>query len=142
MAFATMTERLYEVAAAIHRCALGRIGLVRPGREEEPFPYGNEKSPAKEKAELMRTARLRTRLERAQVCPQVAEIAVGDARERGIRKRGKVVSAIGTPPFAHRAHEVGGRPAADTGLRIGCDVRTVERTEGRLQRAPAGIRHR
>src|SRR5438105_12550176 len=43
--------------------------------------------------------------------------------------------------FAQRAHEICERPAADAGLRMRLDVRAVERTERRLERASAGIRH-
>src|SRR5690349_589787 len=137
MAFAAVAERLHEVSAAIHERAFCRIALKRARREEQPLPDADEKSPAEEKAELMRLARLCARLERAQISPQVAQVRIADARERGIRKRRKVVRAIGTPAFAHRAREIRERPAPDARLRIGRDVRAVERAEGRFERPAA-----
>ena len=50
--------------------------------------------------------------------------------------------AIGRLAFAQRSHEIRERPAADTGLRMRRDVRSVERAEGCLQGAAAGIRRR
>ena len=50
--------------------------------------------------------------------------------------------AVGAHAFAHRAHEVCLRPAADAGVRMRRDVRPVEGTEGRLQRAAARVRRR
>src|SRR5690348_6923280 len=51
------------------------------------------------------------------------------------------MSAVGTPSLTHRSLEIRFAPAPETGLRIGRDVRAVERPEGRLQRAPAGERN-
>src|SRR6185436_12441814 len=47
--------------------------------------------------------------------------------------------AIGPLAFAQRAEEIGKRPAADAGLRMRRDVRAIESTERRLQRATAGV---
>src|SRR5581483_7639265 len=85
-----------------------------------------------------RPARLRARLQRAQVRPEVLEVPVGGLRERGVRERGEIVRAVGPLAEAHRADEIGLGPAAESRVRVGRDVRPVERPERRLERPPAG----
>src|SRR5439155_15998918 len=107
---------------------------------EQPLPAPKREPPAIQHSQIVRLARLRDRLERSQISPEIAQVGIADSRERGVRQRGKVMCAIGPFAFAERARGIRERPACDAGLRMRRDVRTVKRTEGRLERAPAGVR--
>src|SRR5258706_2490923 len=141
VAFAAMPECLHKISAAVHEHALTRIGLEWPGAEEQPLPDEDQKAPAIQDAELVRPAGLRARPQRAQISPQIAQVGVVDACERRVRKGRKIMRAIGSLAFTHRAHEVGLRPASEPGDGMRRDVRPVKSAEGRLQRAASRIRH-
>ena len=77
------------------------------------------------------------REKRAQVGPEVAQIGVGDPRERWIGECREVIGAVGTFAVAHGADEIGLGPAADPGNGVRRDIRSVERAKRRFERAAA-----
>src|SRR5512141_1974612 len=109
-----MTERLYQVRAAFDARRLPRVSDKRARRKKQPLPHDDEKSPAERKSQLMRLVRTRAGRQRTQVRPQVPKIGVGNACERRIRERWKVIFAIGPHPQAQGAHEIRFAPAPET----------------------------
>jgi len=64
-------------------------------------------------------------------------VAVGDAGEARIREHWEIVRSVGPHAFAECSQKLRVGPAADTGFRIGCDIRTVERANGGSERSPS-----
>src|SRR6185503_11456731 len=95
-------------------------------------------APAEGEFQVVRLALAAARRQAAQIGPKVAQVLVVDARERGIRKRRKVMRPVGPAAFAQRANEILLGPAPDSRLRMGRDVGPVEGAEGRLERPASG----
>src|SRR6185295_2434962 len=140
VALAAVAERVHEVAAPVYYGARRRIGRERTRTEEEELPPPDQPAPAEGKPQVVRLARAAARRQAAQVGPKVAQILVVDARERGIRKRREIMSAVRPAAIAQRADEVLLGPAPDSRLGVRCDVGTVEGAEGRLERPASGER--
>src|SRR5207248_6159168 len=67
------------------------------------------------------------------------QVIVGDERVMGIRKSRVGMTPVARDAVAHRAAECLFRPVADTGLRIGRDVRAVDGAERGRDRPAASI---
>src|SRR5688572_24448523 len=142
MALAAVSERGREVAAPVQLRILRRVRNEGPAVQEKPLPKGEQEAPAVEKTQLVRLALPIARRKRTQVRPEIAQVRVGDERERWIRERRIVMRAVRATPFTHCAHEVRLGPATDARLGVRREVRPVESAKRRFQRAPAGIGHR
>src|SRR5438445_13584012 len=138
MALAAMAEGVDQIGAAVGDVRKSGEVRERAGSEEEPLPERDEEAPAERKMHLVLLVGPGAGRERSQVGPQVAQVGIRDFRERGIRKGGEIILAVGPIAFAHRAKEIGLGPASEPRLRVRGDVRAVERPERRLERAAAG----
>jgi len=76
--------------------------------------------------------------EREQIGLDRQGIAVGDAGEARIWEHRKVVCSVGPHALAQCTQKLRVGPAADTGLRVGCDVRTVEGAKRGGERPASG----
>src|SRR5215470_15017204 len=102
-------------------------------------------SPTDEKAaivvgesQFILAIRLMDRLERAEVRKDRVRIRARDLAVRRERHGGIQQRAIARPPGVHHVVEIVGRPIADAGLRIRCDVGRIQRAKGRGERKATG----
>ena len=72
----------------------------------------------------------------------IGGIGIGNPRERRVGKRREVISSVRPFAVTQGADEVVLRPASNSRLWVGRDVRAVKGPERRLERAPTRIRNR
>src|SRR5262249_24506841 len=141
MALSAVAEGLHEIASPILDRVQPGVACERPGREEQHFPDADQRTPTVWKTKVVRLAGTIAGRQRSKVGPQIPHVLIRHSRERGIRKRGKVVRSVRPLALAHGANEVAFGPAADAVFRMRRDVGPVERAERCLEWASAGESH-
>ncbi|MDP2734717.1 MAG: hypothetical protein Q8P12_00760, partial [bacterium] len=91
------------------------LALIDIDSEEKPLPDGDGKTPAEGETQVMGLIGPLARRKRAQVGPEVTEVAIDNLREGWIGERREVIDAVRTPAIAHRPEKIGLGPAPDAG---------------------------
>ena len=137
MAFGAMAGAVHQIGAAIPLRGFRCVGLERLAVEEQKLPAA-ERAPHVEgkRHVVVAHAALHGR-QRLDVGEQVAHVLGAHALVGGVGKRREVVAAVRRRALQHRGDEVRLAPFADAVVRVGREVRDVERAERRLQPKPA-----
>ena len=139
MACAAVPGTVDQILAAIPRRGACRVRRERPRIVKQPVPAGDEAPLVERKRQLRRRRHVLHRRLRHEVRIECEQVRLAQLRERRVRERRVQVRAVARDAFAHRARERRIRPRADAGVRIGREVRRVDRAERRIERGPARV---
>ena len=137
VAFRAMAKTVHEIGAAIPLRRMRGIGAERLAVHEQEFPHADIAADVERKRHVVVARFARDRRQRLQIGEEVAHVFELCVLVRRVGKGGKVVQAVRRGPLHDGGDEIGLAPAPDAVIRIGRDVRRVERAERRRDREPA-----
>ena len=136
MAFRAMAKTVHEISAAIPLRRMRGIGAERPVVHEQEFPHADIAADVERKRHVVVAHFACDQRQRLQVSEEVAHVFKPCVLVRRVGKGGKVVQAVRRGPLHDGGDEISLAPAPDAVIRIGRDVRRVERAERRRDREP------
>ena len=137
MTLGAMARPIDQIGAAIPGRALGGFRLERLAVEEQELPAAERTADIERKRHVVGLRLRLYRRQRFQIGEQVAHVVELHALIGRVGQRRKQVLAVRRGALHHGGDEIRLAPLPDAVIRVGRDVRRVERAERRFQAEPA-----